>query len=421
MTTAPFHLLAKPSGPACNLDCDYCFYLEKEALYERPARRRMAPEVLEAYVRNVIASTPADHAPLFAWQGGEPTLLGLPFYQEAVRLQKTYAGGRAITNTFQTNGILIDDDWARFLADNEVLVGLSLDGPAEIHDRYRRYRSGAPSHHLVMAALERLQRHGVEYNVLSCVDRHSARHPQAIYDFHKAHGVRFIQFTPVVERLAGSQYAERGYDLEGPDERGTGIGAGIGAGKGPQVAPFAVLPEAWGDFLVGVFNRWRKADIGTIFVMNIEWALASFMGQGGAVCLHQKQCGHALASDYNGDVFSCDHYVYPEYRLGNFVADSIAEMVLSSRQQAFGEAKWRGLTAQCRSCEHRELCWGGCPKHRFATSRKGEAGHNYLCKGYERYFAQITPWLRVIAGHVAAGKSLDPIMAMSPNEARAWH
>ncbi|MED5544551.1 anaerobic sulfatase maturase [Novosphingobium decolorationis] len=410
--TAQFHLLAKPSGPACNLDCDYCFYLEKEALYERPAKRRMAPDVLDAYVRNVLASTPPEATPLFAWQGGEPTLQGLPFFREAVRLQKLYAAGRPVTNTLQTNGVLIDEDWARFLAEERFLVGLSLDGPAEVHDRYRRYRSGAPSHHLVMAALERLQRHGVDYNVLTCVDRHSTRQPQAIYDFLKAAGVEFIQFTPVVERVAGRDYAAQGFDLEGP-------GALPAQGKSPQVAPFAVLPEAWGDFLVGVFNRWRKADIGRVFVMNIEWALASYMGQPGAVCLHQKQCGHALASEYNGDVYSCDHYVYPDYRLGNLAKDSIADMVLSPRQQAFGEAKWRDLPGKCHSCAQLTLCWGGCPKHRFTRTRDGEAGLNYLCRGYERYFRHITPWLNVIAQRVMAGQSLDPVMAMSPAQVRA--
>ncbi|MBT0671730.1 anaerobic sulfatase maturase [Novosphingobium profundi] len=410
MTTAQFHMLAKPSGPACNLDCDYCFYLEKEALYPRPAKRRMTPEVLEAYVRNVIASTPPEAAPLFAWQGGEPSLLGLPFFEEALRLQKRHAGGRRVTNTFQTNGTLIDEDWARFFADNEVLVGLSLDGPAEIHDRYRRYRSGAPSHHQVMVALEHLQRHAVEYNVLTCVDRHSARHPQAIYAFHKAHGVRFIQFTPVVERLAGADYAARGFDLEGPDGE---------AGASSKVAPFAVQPEAWGDFLVGVFNRWRKADIGEVFVMNLEWALAAFMGHPGAVCLHQKQCGHALASEYDGEVYSCDHYVYPEYRLGNLARDSIADMVLSPRQEAFGRAKFETLPGQCRSCDHLALCWGGCPKHRFERTRTGEAGLNYLCRGYARYFGHITPWLRVIAERVSAGLPLEPVRTMTPSQVRA--
>jgi uncharacterized protein len=403
-----FHLMAKPSGPACNLDCAYCFYLEKEALFPAPGTRRMSPEVLEAYTRATIAATPADQPVLFAWQGGEPTLLGIPFYQRALELQRSLGAGRVIENSFQTNGTLIDEDWARFLAENGFLVGLSLDGPAEIHDRYRRYRSGAPSHHLVMAALEQLQRHGVTYNVLACVDRHSSRHPQLVYRFLKEHGVEFIQFTPVVERLAEGDYAAAGFDLEGPGTEGPADGDGSA-----EVAPFAVRPREWGRFLATVFDEWRRQDVGRVFVMNFEWSLAGLMGAPGVVCVHQKSCGRALVVEHTGDVYSCDHFVYPEYQLGNLTSDSLAAMVDSTRQREFGAAKHETLPGKCRACPYLEQCWGGCPKHRFLTTPDGEPGLNYLCAGYETYLGHVNPWLKTLASMIRAGKDPAAIMGMT--------
>ncbi len=396
-----FHVMAKPSGPACNLHCDYCFYLEKEALFEPKKQRRMSPEVLDAYVRNTIQSSPAEGPVTFTWQGGEPTLLGLAFYKQALALQRHYGAGRTIQNTFQTNGTLIDDEWAAFFAENQFLIGLSLDGPAHIHDRYRRYRSGAPSHHLVMAALERLQRHGVAYNIMACVDRHSSQHPAEIYRFFKSLGVRFIQFIPIVERLAGTAYAEEGFSLQGPGVKGEA-----------SVAPFAVEPLAWGQFLTTIFEEWRRFDVGSVYVMNFEWSLAAYMGEPGVVCVHQENCGRAVITEHNGDVFSCDHFVYPEYKLGNLTSDSIAQMVDSARQQAFGRAKSETLPAQCRSCKYLGGCWGGCPKHRFLTTVDGEPGLNYLCGGYWHYLKHISPFLKLIAGLIREGRQPAEIMAM---------
>ena len=404
--SAGFHLMAKPSGPACNLDCAYCFYLEKEALFDKRATRRMSPEVLEAYTRSTIAATPADQPVMFTWQGGEPTLLGIPFYQKALELQRTYGAGRVIENSFQTNGTLIDEDWAAFLADNRFLVGLSLDGPAEVHDRYRRYTSGAPSHHLVMAALERLQRRGVAFNVLACVDRGSSRQPQVVYRFLKAHGVEFIQFTPVVERLAGAAYKGAGFDLEGPalpDDPASSA----------DVAPFAVRPREWGRFLSTVFDEWRRKDVGRVFVMNFEWALAALIGAPGVVCVHQKECGRALITEHNGDVYSCDHFAYPDYRLGNLVTDSLPAMIESTRQHEFGRAKHETLPGKCRACPQLDLCWGGCPKHRFLTTSVGEPGLNYLCEGYLGFFGHIRPWLETLAGLIRSGQEPAAIMGMA--------
>ncbi|WP_264295653.1 anaerobic sulfatase maturase [Altererythrobacter sp. CC-YST694] len=396
--------MAKPSGPACNLDCTYCFYLEKEALFPGRKMRRMSDEVLEAYIRNTIASTPSGHPVHFTWQGGEPTLLGIDFYRRAVELQKLHGARRQIENGFQTNGTLIDDEWAAFLAENHFLVGLSLDGPREIHDRYRRYRSGAPSFDQVMAGLGRLQQHGVDYNVLACVDRHSAQHPLQVYRFLKRQGVKFIQFTPVVERLAGPREKALGLDLSGPGLEESEDDAGL--------APFSVRPADWGRFLSVVFGEWSRRDVGEVFVMNFEWTLASMVGAPGVVCVHQPTCGRAVIAEHDGNVYSCDHFVYPEYRLGNVLETSLAAMIDSTRQQAFGQAKADTLPRQCRACPALNLCWGGCPKHRFTSTAEGEPGLNYLCEGYLHYFNTATPTLKRIAELLANGRDVRDVMKM---------
>lgn len=393
-----FHVMAKPSGPACNLACDYCFYLEKEALFADKRTRRMPDEVLEAYVRNTIESSPGEV--VFTWQGGEPALLGLDFYRRALDLQRAYGAGRTIRNTFQTNGTLIDEAWAAFFAENDFLVGLSLDGPAHVHDRIRRYRSGAPTHHLVMAALEHLQRAGAAFNVMACVDRYGAEHALEIYRFLKQHGVKFIQFIPIVERLAGPAAAAAGLTLEGP-------GASEAA-----VAPFAVEPLAWGRFLTDIFEEWRRRDVGKVYVMNFEWSLAAFMGEPGVVCVHQENCGRAVIAEHNGDVYSCDHFVYPEYKLGNLTTDSLAAMVDSAPQEAFGRAKSDTLPAQCRACKYLGGCWGGCPKHRFIKTADGEPGLNYLCAGYTHYLHHVAPFLKLMAQLLRAGRAPAEIMGM---------
>ncbi|KND61370.1 putative arylsulfatase regulatory protein [Candidatus Burkholderia verschuerenii] len=374
---AGFHAMAKPSGPDCNLDCAYCFYLEKAALYRDEARHRMSDDTLDAYVRQYIEATPADHEVVFTWQGGEPTLLGLEFYERAVRLQQRHGAGRRIANSFQTNGLLIDETWCAFFKEHDFLIGLSLDGPAEIHDEYRVTVGGRPSHALVMRALRLFQSHGVRYNVLACVNRRSAQAPLEVYRFLRDNGVEYVQFIPVVERLPASRERGIGLTLRAPD--GKVLAAAAPAIDG-EVTEWSVRPEDYGTFLSAIVDELVRHDVGTMHVMNIEWALANFMGRPGASCHHQPTCGKAVVVEHNGDVYACDHYVYPDYRLGNLGTDDLTSMMALPQQTRFGQDKFDTLPAQCRRCSMLKGCWGGCPKHRFAMSEDGEAGLNSCAK-----------------------------------------
>ncbi|MGL5242493.1 MAG: anaerobic sulfatase maturase [Kluyvera ascorbata] len=393
-----FHAMAKPSGSECNLNCAYCFYLEKHALYPSQPTSRMNDATLEAYIRHYIAASSPQDEVAFTWQGGEPTLLGLDFYRRAVALQQQYGGGRRISNSFQTNGVLLDDEWCAFLAGHGFLVGLSLDGPADIHNQYRVTKGGRPTHKMVMRALALLQKHRVAYNVLACVNHASAREPLKVYDFLCDAGVEFMQFIPVVERLADASAAASGLTLHAPGDMKGGL------------TPWSVRPEAYGDFLVAVFERWRQRDVGRVFVMNVEWAFASFVGAPGAICHHQPTCGRSLAVEHNGDVYACDHFVYPQYRLGNLHHDTFASMVDAPEQERFGQAKYRTLPKQCRECRVLKACWGGCPKHRFRLTAEGEPGLNYLCAGFQRYFGHLPPYLKVMAALLANGRPASDIM-----------
>ncbi|SBW10444.1 regulator of arylsulfatase activity [uncultured delta proteobacterium] len=399
--TRAFHAMAKPGGARCNLRCAYCFYLEKSALHAPPSPA-MSDEVLEAYVRGYIGSIRDDGEVAFTWQGGEPTLAGQDFYRRAVALQQRYGQGRTITNSFQTNGVLLDDSWCAFLARHNFLVGLSLDGPADIHDRYRPTAGGQPSHALVMRGLRLLQKHGVRHNVLACVNRRSAREPLRVYEFLREAGVSFIQFIPIVERLAGQREGVHGLTLHGP---------GIGADEQGTVTEWSVLPEDYGTFLTSIFDVWRKRDVGKIFVMNVEWALANLLGRPGGVCHHMPACGRSVVVEHTGDVYACDHYVYPEHRLGNILEHSFAAMVDSERQERFGRDKLERLPQTCRSCTMLKGCWGGCPKHRFIVS--GGEAVNYLCAGYRRFFGHIVPYLRAMAKIMADGRPASDIMDMN--------
>lgn len=385
------HLMAKPVGPICNLDCSYCFYLEKQQLYPPRERFSMSDEVLRAYVQGYIEAQPTPVVE-FTWQGGEPTLLGLDFFQRAVAWQRQFAGSKTIRNTLQTNGTLLDDDWCAFLAREGFMVGISLDGPRFVHDLYRPDKRGRSSFDQVMGGLALLKLHGVAFNVLVTVARDVAHYPLEIYRFLKAEGVRHIQFNPVVERPPSAPQVDQGLHFAVPPE------LRLHAIPEPtQITEHTVDPEAYGDFLIAIFNEWVRQDVGTVHVMNFEWALAAWCQLPASVCLFSPRCGKAAIVEHDGDVYSCDHYMYPEYRLGNLKTDDPAELLVSPAQQAFGAAKELTLPTLCQQCDYRFACHGECPKNRFATAPNGEPGLNYLCPSYKKYFRHLTPYMNAMA------------------------
>jgi serine-type anaerobic sulfatase-maturating enzyme len=383
------HVVAKPIGPACNLNCDYCFYLEKQALFGASEQYRMSDDVLRAFIAGYITSQPTPVVE-FVWQGGEPTLLGIDFFRRVVDLQRAFAGHKTITNALQTNGTLLTDAWCSFLKKHHFMVGLSLDGPREIHDRYRRDRKGDATFDHVMRGLKLLQKHGVEYNVLACVARETAKQPLDVYRFLRDEGVAFIQFTPIVERTPDATSAQLGLRLAGPAVRGDDEPA-------TDVTAWAVHPEEYGDFLIAVYEEWVRHDVGTVFVMNFEWALNAWIGNPSPVCVFAKRCGRSVAVEHNGDVYACDHYVYPEYRLGNLLNDGLSTLVEGSVARGFGAHKEVTLPQACRSCDVLAACQGGCPKHRFVRTSQGEPGLHYLCAGHQKFFRHIRKYLQVIA------------------------
>jgi uncharacterized protein len=401
-TPQGIHVVAKPIGPVCNLNCDYCFYLEKQALFGEGENFRMNDAVLSAYITQYIASQPTPVVE-FVWQGGEPTLLGVDFFKRVIELQKPFLSKKKIVNSLQTNGTLLTDEWCTFLKKHNFLVGISIDGPREIHDRYRLDRGGSGSFDKAMAGLKRLQKHGIEYNVMACVARDTARKPLDVYHFFKNQGVEFIQFFPIIERLpdnSGRSYEMR---LAGPASLDR---------KEPntEVTEWTVIPEDYGDFLIAVYEEWVRNDVGKVFVMNFEWALNIWIGNPSPVCIHAEQCGRSVVIEHNGDVYACDHYVYPQYKLGNVLCDDLSDMVNQSLQSGFGIAKETALPRWCRECDVLAACRGGCPKHRFAQTIYGEPGLHYLCEGYRRFFLHIRKYLRVMTQLLEHGYSVSLVM-----------
>jgi uncharacterized protein len=396
------HVVAKPIGPVCNLNCEYCFYLEKQALFGPGEQYRMSDAVLSSFLTNYVASQ-ATPIVEFVWQGGEPTLLGLHFFKRVVELQKSFLGTKTITNSLQTNGTLLSDEWCAFLKKHNFMVGISLDGPKEIHDRYRRDRKGDGTFDQVMRGLRLLQRHRVEYNVLACVARETAKRPLDVYHFFKKEGVEFIQFTPIVERKADSSSREIGLLLAGPatlnrEEEQT------------DVTPWSVIPEEYGDFLIAIYEDWVRHDVGSVFVMNFEWALNAWIGNPSPVCVHAKECGRSVVTEHNGDVFACDHCVYPHYRLGNIKTDRLSTLVEKSLQAGFGIAKETALPRWCRECDALKACQGGCPKHRFTTSYYDEPGLHYLCEGYKKFFLHIRKYCHAMTQLLENGLPASRVM-----------
>ncbi|MGH9470000.1 MAG: anaerobic sulfatase-maturation protein [Terriglobia bacterium] len=391
-----FHIMTKPVGPLCNLDCKYCFYLEKEKLYPGKTDWRMPPDVLESYIRQYIEAQTAE-AISFAWQGGEPTLLGVDYFRRVVELQKQYANGKHIENAFQTNGFLIDDRWGEFLAENKFLVGLSIDGPAEMHDRYRVDKGGQPTFNRVMRGLGALKKHGVEFNTLTVVQRHNSQYPLEVYRFLKEAGSGFIQFIPIVERIA-SGASNGGLVLVAPNATEA------------QVSEWSVEPLQYGRFLARIFDEWVRRDVGRVYVQMFDVALEMWYGMPASLCVFRETCGSAMALEHNGDLYSCDHFVYPENRLGNIVEKPLESLVQSAQQTKFGRDKLETLPRYCRECDVRFACNGECPKHRFTQTPDGEEGLNYLCAGYKYFFHHIDPCMQFMAGELREQRAPANVM-----------
>ncbi len=395
-----FHAMAKPIGSTCNIDCTYCYYLHKEHLLEQHRGRRMGPSTLERYIRQYIEAQNGVEV-IFSWQGGEPTMLGLDFFRDIVEIQKRYTPpGRRISNDLQTNGTLLDDAWCAFLKENDFLVGLSIDGPRELHDAMRVDRKGRPTFDHVMRGAALLRKHGVQFNTLTVVNRINAKRPVDVYRFLRNElGSTYMQFIPCVEpkdfrSVAPQHWPERGQPVLGSSAAKPGNDDSV-------VTEWSVDPDDWGYFLSRTFDEWRKKDVGRVLVNLFETAVVQTMGMPAQTCITAEFCGKALAIEHDGEVYSCDHYVYPDYALGNVRDTHLGEMAFSARQQKFGYAKRDALPAYCRQCKHLKLCWGECPKNRFIRSPEGEPGLNYLCSGIRRFHDHAGPTLRQLAARSA--------------------
>ncbi len=403
-----FHVLVKPTGATCNLDCAYCFFLSKEMLYPG-SRFRMADDLLETYIRQLIESHQTNEVTI-AWQGGEPTLMGLPFFRRAVELAEQYRRpGMTIEYTMQTNGTLLTDEWGEFLAANNFLMGISIDGPRELHDLYRYDKGGGPTFDKVMRGLDVLKRHKVEWNVLCTLHRNNADRPLEIYRFFRDElGAQFIQFIPIVERLTAEQAAAT-TNLAEPWRSWRDRPLYVLAGD--VVTERSVTAEQYGDFLCAVFDEWVRRDVGRVYVQMFDVALANWVGAPSGLCVHSRTCGIALAVEHNGDLYSCDHFVEPAYRLGNIREDHLIELVASDKQRQFGQDKYDTLPAYCRTCAVRFACHGGCPKDRFIHTPDGEPGLNYLCAGFKHFFHHVDEAMRFMGRELSMQRPPANIMA----------
>ena len=396
-TVAPpaFHIMMKPRGAICNLDCKYCYFLAKEMMYPG-SRFRMADDLLEEYTKQYIEAQQVP-AVTFAWQGGEPTLMGLDFFKRAVALQQKYRKpGMQIFNAFQTNGVLLDDEWCRFFREHDFLIGLSMDGTARLHDYFRVDKGGKPTHHKVMDALALLKKHRVEFNILTTVHAGNVEHPLEVYRFLRDEvGTHYMQFIPIVER-----------DNE------------TGFQEGEDVTNRSLTGAQYGEFLCAIFDEWVRRDVGKVFVQIFDVALAAWSGGRPGLCIFEETCGSALAMEHNGDLFSCDHFVEPKYRLGNIQEISLLEMVGSDFQRQFGQHKRDSLPQYCRDCDVRFICNGGCPKDRILTTPDGEPGLNYLCDGFKRFFTHVDRPMRLMAAELHAQRPPANVMRLLAEEER---
>lgn len=391
----PLYVMLKPAGAHCNLACKYCYYLEKNKLYPTAQRHLMSDEMLEQFTREYIEAQTMNQV-LFTWHGGEPLLRSIDFYRKALSLQQKYAGGRRIDNVIQTNGTLLTDEWCEFFAQNHWLVGISIDGPQPDHDHYRLTAAGKPSWKKVMQGIKLLKKHGVEWNAMAVVNAYNANHPLEFYRFFKENGCQFLQFTPIVERLTRHEDGRTLASLADKDEI--------------SLSEASVTPEQWGYFLCAIFDEWVRKDVGKIFVEIFDCTLANWMGVSPGICAYSKECGHAGVMEHNGDVYSCDHFVFPEYKLGNIRDHSLIDMLYGEQQQEFSRQKHSSLPRQCKECDMEFACHGECPKNRFMKDKYGDSGLNYLCPGYYHYYQHVAPYMDYMKQELMAQRPPSNIM-----------
>lgn len=390
----PLYVMAKPVGARCNLSCEYCYYLEKVNLYaDKGENGVMSNELLKHFTREYIESQTLPDV-LFQWHGGEPLMRPISFYKRAMELQRKYAHGRRISNVLQTNGTLLNDEWCRFFRDNGWLIGISIDGPQEFHDEFRRFRGGQPSWHKVMRGINLLNKWHVEWNAMAVINDFNADYPLDLYNFFKEIGAHYIQFTPIVERLTAN---------------GCGGHLATPSATNATLADFSVSPEQWGQFLCDLFDEWVREDVGKYFVQLFDATLANWVGQEPGVCSTAAQCGQSVCMEHNGDVYSCDHFVFPEYKLGNIRNSTLIEMAYGDKQKLFDNMKGN-LPGQCRKCEWLFACHGECPKNRFATTADGESGLNYLCEGYRKFFKHVAPYMDFMKNEIDNRRSPANVM-----------
>ena len=391
----PLYVMLKPAGAHCNLACKYCYYLEKNNLYQNSHRHLMTDEMLEQFTREYIEAQTMPQV-LFTWHGGEPLMRSIDFYKKALALQKKYAHGKQIDNVIQTNGTLLTDEWCEFFTQNHWLVGISIDGPQEYHDHYRVTPAGKPSWEKVMQGISLLKKHRVEWNAMAVVNAYNAEHPLEFYHFFRDNGCQYLQFTPIVERLTehedGRTLASLADDREIP------------------LADASVTPQQWGNFLCTIFDDWVHHDVGKTFVEIFDCTLANWMGVLPGICAYSKECGHAGVMEHNGDVYSCDHFVFPEYKLGNIKDQSLIDMLYGEKQQEFSRLKHTSLPRQCKECDMEFACHGECPKNRFEKDKFGEPGLNYLCKGYYQYYSHVAPYMDFMKKELLAERPPSNIM-----------
>ena len=376
----PIYVMAKAIGPACNLRCSYCYYLEKKVLNPDRNTNRMSDTILELFVQQYIEAQPTNQV-LFTWHGGEPLLMGLEYYRNALRLQKSYAGKKQIDNVLQTNGTLLTDEWCVFFKENNFLIGISIDGPEHCHNKYRRTIGNEGSFEKALAGMKLLQKHGVEFNILSVVNDYNVQFPLEVYHFFKYVGARYIQFSPIVERLNPDGMLLTPEDAEG------------------KLTSWSVSPSDYGNFLTTIFDEWVRNDVGNVYVTMFDATLADMVGAAPCTCIFGETCGHASALEANGDLYSCDHFVFPAYKLGNIQQKTITEMMISSEQYRFGNNKRDKLSTKCLHCQFKKLCWGECPKNRIVRLEDGSS-HNYLCQGLKQYFNHVEPYMKFMTNEL---------------------